>query len=55
MRLRLDAALLREWPAEARMEASDLDLEELHPEDFGLDSVRKAVRLFLSTYPKKMK
>ena len=25
MRLRLDAALLREWPAEARMEASDLD------------------------------
>lgn len=32
-----------------------IPLEELHPEDFGLDSVRKAVRLFLSTYPKKMK
>ncbi len=32
-----------------------IPLKEVHPEDFGLDSVRRAVRLFLSTYPKKMK
>ena len=36
-------------------ESRFIPLKELNPEDFGLDSVRKAVRLFLSTYPKNIK
>jgi len=32
-----------------------IPLDEVNPEDFGLTSIRRAVQIFLSTYPKKTK